>query len=76
MGQDFNNAQFPQTIDNPLPPKKSNRTIWIILIVVLVLLCCCCIIVVGGVATNMDAITRWLEENGVNLQSRMTVWLH
>jgi flagellar basal body-associated protein FliL len=79
MGQDFNNAQFPQSsgdLPYQAPPKKSNRTVWIILIVVVLLLCCCCVIVVAGVATNMEGILQFLKDNGVNVESLMTVWLY
>jgi hypothetical protein len=79
MGQDFNNAQFPQaSSDLPYqpPPKKSNRTVWIILIVVVLLLCCCCVTIAAGVGLNWDAFLQILRDNGIEIQSLMTVWLY
>ncbi len=39
--------QFPAPA--PMPPRKSNATVWIIVAVVLVLLCCICLVVAGVV---------------------------
>jgi hypothetical protein len=48
MAQEFPAPEGPvQQFPAPVPPRRSNATVWIIVAVVLVLLCCVCLIAAG-----------------------------